>query len=235
MTAPARMDAMVAPMGGCTRETLRCGDARLYDAVLRPCCREHVRKIVADTVALLEEYGVRYWADYGTLLGAVRNPMTTWADYPWLPRSGDVNQPVNAPLAPGIIPHDKDADFGVMWPDWEKLMRVRAGLERQGYALQVNPHAAKMKVRLSQFNHTNLDLFCWREKSAGVLTRVRYNTVDLYKGRDIPAGMLLPLTQVEWEGMTLPAPTNPEAFCAFRYGPSWRTPIAANHAGKKVP
>lgn len=224
MTAPTRMDAMVAPLGGCTRETLRCADARLYDAVLRPCCREHVRRIVADTVALLVEYEVTYGADYGTLLGAVRNPMTTKADYSWLPQ----DQLPDGPLAPGIVPHDKDADFFVMLTDWPKLMRVRAGLERKGYVTQVNPYGAKMKVRLSQVNHTNLDLFCWRQKPDGGYLRPRYATVDLNKGRDIPPGMLLPLTQVEWEGMTLPAPTNPEAFCAFRYGPTWKTPIAAN-------
>lgn len=229
MTAPARMDAMVAPLGGCTKDTLRCADARLYDAVLRPCCREHVRRIVADTVALLVKYEVTYWADYGTLLGAVRNPMTTWADYPWLPQNEGVNGAVNGRLAPGIVPHDKDADFGVMLSDWPKLMRVGAELGRQGYVTQVNPHGAKMKVRLSQFNQTNLDMFCWLQQAGGGYLRPRYNTVDLYKGRDIPPGMLLPLTQVEWEDITLPAPTNPEAFCAFRYGPTWRTPIAANY------
>lgn len=188
-------------------------------------------QIVTDTVALLELHKVTYWADYGTLLGAVRNPTTTQADYPWLWPESAVNGAVNAPLAPGIVPHDKDADFGVMWSDWARLMRVGGALERKGYKVRLNPGGAKMKVRLSQWNNTNLDLFCWRQKAGGIYYRPRYIQVDQFKGRDIPPGMLLPLTTVEWEGMRLPAPVNPEAFCEFRYGPSWRTPLAANHDG----
>jgi hypothetical protein len=219
-----------APLGDCTAATLRCGDAKSHAAELRVCCRAHVRQIVVDAVRELERHGVTFWADYGTLLGAVRNPLTTWADYPWLPQDG---KPAG-PLAPGIVPHDKDADFGVLWTDWQKLMRVRAALERRGYALRVSPHGAKMKIRLSDLNHTNLDLFSWREM-AGVMHRPTYNAVDNYKGRHFPKGALFPLGPITWEGLTLPAPVNPEAFCAFRYGPKWRTPIAANHNPERIP
>jgi hypothetical protein len=90
-----------------------------------------------------------------------------------------------------------------------------------------------MKVRISATNSTNLDLFGWRERVGGIFFRPGYVGVDAYKGRDIPKGMLLPLGTVEWEGTALPAPVNPEAFCAFRYGPTWGTPIPANHDGKR--
>jgi phosphorylcholine metabolism protein LicD len=188
---------------------------------------------VADTVAAFQSLRVRYWADYGTLLGAVRNPMTTKADYPWLWPDAGVDGAVNPPLAPGIIPHDKDADFGVFASDWAKLMQVRAALERKGYYVQTRLHHSMLKVCLSAVNRTALDLFAWREKANGQFMRPRYISVDQYKGRDIPKGMLLPLGTVEWEGMQLAAPVNPEAFCAFRYGPTWRTPIAANHDGRR--
>lgn len=232
--APPRPSPTIsAPLGECTRDTQRCADARDYHAILRPCCRAHLIQIVADTVAFLEEHQITFWLDYGTLLGAVRNPLTTWADYPWLPHVGDVNGPINAPLAPGIIPHDKDADFGVLWSDWEKLMQMRAALQRKGYDVIARPTAGMVKIRLSAINQTNLDLFCWREKVGGAFYRTRYIVpgVDAYKGRDIPAGMLFPLSTVDWEGMTLAAPKDPMAFCAFRYGLNWKTPIAANHDG----
>lgn len=211
----------------CTRDTLRCANARSYQAEMRSCCRDHLVTMIRDTVGLLVEYKVTFFADYGTLLGAVRNPLTTWADYPWLPQQ---NRP-SEPLAPGIIPHDKDADFGALWSDWSKLMRVRAGLERLGYAVRVNPPAAKLKIRLSEKNHTNLDIFCWRSRSDGSFSRPMYISVDHFKGRDIPKDKLFQLTTVQWEGMSLPAPADPEAFCAFRYGENWRTPIPANHDG----
>lgn len=217
------------PLGDCTRETGRCADAKNYRAELRPCCRNHVRQIVADTAALLTEYGVTWWADYGMLLGAVRNPLTTWKDYHWLPQEGKPS----GPLSPGIVPHDKDADAGFMGADWSKLMRVRSGLERKGYVVLVKPHGLKMKVRLSQSNTTNLDLFGWREKVGGILFRPRYINVDNYKGRDFPAKWVKPMGAVQWEGLTVPAPNNPVEFCAFRYGASWMTPIPANHDGKR--
>lgn len=222
-----------APLGGCTRDTLRCQDARDYGSVLRSCCRAHTRQIVADTVAELTRLGIAYFADYGTLLGAVRNPMTTWADYPWLTPPEDVNEAVNAPLAPGIIPHDKDSDFGAFATDWKELMHVRAQLERMGYSVLVRPHFGMMKVMLSPTNHSNMDIFFWNLRGDGSFFRRRYIHVDAYKGRDIPKGMLLPLGTVEWEGLTLSAPVNPEAFLAFRYGPGWRTPIPANHDSVK--
>ena len=216
-----------SPIQGCSRGTLRCPDARSYQAELRHCCRDHLRSIVRDAAALLEEHQVTWWADYGTLLGAVRNPLTTWADYPWLSQQGRTP----GPLAPGVIPHDKDADFGALWADWGQLMRVRAGLERLGYDVLVRPQLGNLKIRLSAINHTNLDIFTWRRRPSGALYRVHYISVDAYKGRDIPAGALEPRGTVEWEGLALAAPVNPEAFCAFRYGPAWRKPVAANHDG----
>jgi hypothetical protein len=216
-----------AVVSDCTAKTQRCGDAKSYHAELRPCCRGHIRQIVADTAELMAEHGVTWWADYGTLLGAVRNPLTTWADYPWLPQEGRPE----GPLAPGIIPHDKDADTGFLATDWSKLMRVRAALERKGYYAKVGPFRLKLKIRLSMANSTNLDLFGWREKVGGVLFRPSYVNVDHYKGREFKKADGFPLTTVEWEGLQLPAPKNPEAFCAFRYGPNWRTPIAANNDG----
>jgi hypothetical protein len=243
MTTPALLHRaqLAAQLGGasvlgqCTRHTVRCADARRYQAALRDCCRGHLRTIVTDAVAALREAGVLFWADYGTLLGAVRNPLTTWADYPWLYQT---DRPPG-PLAPGIIPHDKDADFGVLTAEWTTLLRVAAALTAQGYFVLVRPHQGSIKVCLSVTNRTNLDLFAWREhailghKPATMLRRAHYISVDQFKGRDFPKADLLPMASVEWEGLRLPAPRDPKAFCAFRYGDAWCTPLAANHDGKR--
>jgi hypothetical protein len=214
----------------CTADTRRCVDARSYLAALRPCCRGHLRQLVADVQQVFGDLGIRWWADYGTLLGAVRNPLTTWADYPWLPQR-------EGPIAPGIIPHDKDADFGALHAEWDKIKRACILLRRKRYHVIQWP-GVKVKVRTSRINHTNLDLFLWQQRSDGVMSRAwdgvsHYIPVDAFKGRDFPATWLDPMTTVEWEGLTLPAPTDPAAFCAFRYGSNWMTPVAANHDGVK--
>jgi phosphorylcholine metabolism protein LicD len=61
--------------------------------------------------------------------------------------------------------------------------------------------------------------------------RSGYAQVDRFKGKEFHEDLLFPLTTVKWEGRTLPAPRDPEAFLAMRYGPNWMTPVMANNDG----
>ena len=209
----------------CDRNTARCPDARSYDHALRPCCRQHVIDIMRNVAAEMDRQKVVWWADYGTLLGAVRNPLTSRSDYPWLELD-------DVPIAPGIVPHDKDADLGVLHTHWGKAVQaVRDCRRTHKYDVVITAYRGSMKVRLSPKNHTNVDLFFWHEKPDGTMFRRGYAQVDAFKGREFHRDILFPLGTVEWEGLTLPAPRDPEAFLAMRYGPNWRTPVAANHDG----
>src|SRR5690606_5089095 len=64
-------------IGPCTRQSARCPDARDYLTELRPCCRSHLIETMSAVAEVFKEVGCKWWADYGTLLGAVRNPLTT--------------------------------------------------------------------------------------------------------------------------------------------------------------
>lgn len=203
--------------GPCTPLTSRCPSARDYRSELPACCRAHLVALMQAAAAALNKAGAVWWADYGTLMGAVRNPMTTWADYPWLPQAG---RPAG-PLAPGIVPHDKDADLGVTF-------RSLGSFQPPARVLVFKD---SLKLELSVRNKTNVDLFLWHERPDGTLYRERYAAVDDFKGREFHRDLLFPLSTVEWEGMTLPAPRDPEAFLAMRYGPGWRTPLPANNDG----
>lgn len=181
-----------------------------------------------EVAAAFDTAGVTYWMDYGTLLGAFRNPLTTWADYPWLPQE---DRP-EGPLPPGIIPHDKDGDWGVLWEHWvaaENALRRRC----RGLHLLTRKPAPSIKVRPSPRNKTNLDLFFWIEhpRKNGRMFRRKYASVDTYKGKVFDRADLFPLQPMEWEGLQLPAPKDPEAWLEFRYGPNWHTPIPANNDG----
>ncbi len=215
-------------MNACTAKTKRCANARDYHSALRPCCRGHLVRMMTDFAESANRHGVRWWADYGTLLGAVRNPLTTRADYPWLdPEVFDGM----APLAPGIIPHDKDCDLGALSEDWRLLLLVRLDLEAKGYHVRVRKQSASIKIRLSEINTTNIDVFTWDSAADGILHRRTYINVDRFKGRHFPRAWVENRGLVEWEGLTLPAPADPVSFCEFRYGDTWRTPVAANHDG----
>jgi hypothetical protein len=220
---------MTVATAACSRDTPRCADARSYYSELRPCCRDIIVGMSRDVAAAFDAAGVTYWMDYGTLLGAFRNPLTTWADYPWLPQEG---RPAG-PLAPGIIPHDKDADWGVLDKQWVEAERALRSKERRHLTLLVRKYRGSIKVRPSPVNKTNLDLFFWVEhhSRAGRMFRRGYTPVDAYKGKHFDRADLFPLQPMEWEGLQLPAPKDPEAWLAFRYGPNWHTPIPANHDG----
>jgi hypothetical protein len=217
----------VVPMP-CTAATGRCSDARDYNVELAECCRAHVVTLMRTTADFLNSIRATWWADYGTLLGAVRNPMTTWADYPWLRQTGRVT----AGPAPGIVPHDKDADLGVMFESWDQASRkFGAWLSNRCFHLHQNRRRRSLKARLSWKNHTNVDVFFWKQRPGGMMFRDVYASVDRFKGKEFPISSLLPLSTVEWEGLILPAPRDPEAFLEMRYGPKWRTPMPSNNDG----
>ena len=223
MVATAGSNVRISPHP-CTRATQRCPDARDYTVELAECCRTHVRDLMVATRDFLNSIGAVWWADYGTLLGAVRNPTTTWADYPWLRQTG---RRTPGPAA-GIVPHDKDGDLGVLMGSWDvALQKFPAFLAGRDFHLYKNVHRRSMKARLSYTNTTNVDVFFWHER-ASALYRDHYARVDRDKGKDFPLSLLFPLSTVEWEGLTLPAPHDPEAFLEMRYGPNWRKPVAEN-------
>jgi fukutin-related protein len=187
----------------CTSISARCADARKYDVELRPCCRGHILYLLRAVLGAFENARIPFWADYGTLLGAVRHG--------------------------GLIPWDKDADIGVAWPHWNAVLRLEATFRsRFGFDVLVRPVSGSIKLRLSRVNHTNLDIFFWRTRPDGVMYRNRYAKVDAFKGREFSSDLLYPLGSVQFEGLQLPAPVDPDAFLSMRYG-AWRTPVRANN------
>lgn len=189
---------------GCTEETPHCPESRTYKLDTPECCRNHLRDLVFEMADLLDESGVTWWMDYGTLLGAVR--------------SG------------GVIPHDKDQDLSFLATDWDK---VRSLPIKEPRTFDHHPPGQgatgdNMVYGLSSVNRAAVDLFPWYDDGQH-LYRKRYYPVDQFKGRDIPKDHLFPLTRIPFEGRDLPAPRNPEEFVAFRYGPDWKTPIRSHH------
>jgi hypothetical protein len=231
----------------CTPETARCVVATLYTHDLPDCCRGHLTHVMFQLDDALRAAGVRHFMDYGTLLGAVRNPFLG--------------------LEPGIVPHDKDGDLGFLAEDWEKLLSIPDSwseerevtpghLERHGTGLGLHwihklprqeirragtfTYGAgdSIKVCRSAVNHTNVDLFPWYDRAYlmrpdGKRYRYHYVHVDRFKGKEFPEARLLPLTEIEWEGRQLYAPGDWEWFVEHRYGAGWRKPVHANNDGVK--
>lgn len=81
-----------------------------------------LRRILKDTAEVLQQHGVSYWADFGTLLGLVRD--------------GDV------------ILGDKDVDLCVLEIDRPRVLAVEADLVARGYRLTGEGGAARKLMRV---------------------------------------------------------------------------------------
>ena len=201
---------------GCNAATLRCQEARIPLLDTPECCKAHVRRIMADLARLMDRDGIRWWIDYGTLLGWVREG--------------------------GMIRYDKDGDLGVHGGDRAKLLALIPELLGLGYhAVYAPPRPTqrfrtgdRMKVRVSNRNWTNVDLFLWYpdQPIKGHLDRKNYIGPDLYKGRDFPIEWAFPLQRGEWDGIDVSVPAEPELLAAHRYGDTWMEERREKHPAK---
>ncbi len=104
---------------GCNKNTSPC-PFNLYVNRLglntAPCCREHMQSLVHSVSGWLEEIGVDYWLEGGTLLGAVRD-------------NGE------------LLPWEDDVDVSVVMEDdssWKALVAgVTACAARDGYCIDI--------------------------------------------------------------------------------------------------
>lgn len=197
--------------GPCTRDTARCPEARVMLLDTPECCLAHVRGIMRDLTRIFDREGIRWWADYGTLLGFLQFG--------------------------GMIPWDKDGDLGILAEDREKLLGLRGELMALGYYPTYAPvrpterfrTGDRLKVRLSAKNHSNVDVFIWCDRPGGMLDRINYIGSDLYKGRQFPREWALPLGRGQWDGIEISLPHQPEKLAAHRYGEKWQEPLRIKH------
>jgi hypothetical protein len=171
---------------------------------------------IVEVCDIIQGQGVELFADYGTLLGAVRHK--------------------------GFIPWDKDADFSFLCHDIKDATKALGSafkaLRSCGY--RVGDSQQKMRPQkpsqaaLTRFvvmgHHHPIDFFSWHQEGA-TWRRKKYLWEDQRwgKGREIQDGWIRPIIQIPFEGMAIPAPSNYEALLEHRYG-DWKVPV--NYYGK---
>jgi hypothetical protein len=195
----------------CTAETRRCPEGPNMKLDTPACCKGHVRRIMADVAAELDKAEIRWWIDYGTLLGYLNFG--------------------------GMIPWDKDGDLGVYGKDRAAFLKLQERFLAMGYHATFAPPRPtqrfrtgdRMKVRVSQSNHCNVDLFIWYDIAGGRLDRKNYIGADMYKGREFPKGLAFPLKRGLWDGIEVSVPAEPELLAEWRYGGNWREPLRIKH------
>lgn len=190
--------------GPCTRTSSRCSDASNMKRMTRECCLSHIYEMTAAILEVFADLGICWWGDYGTLLGAARHQ--------------------------AIIPWDKDGDLGALHADLDRILLARDALNDRGYFATYWTRRERMKVRLSQLNHTNVDVFLWRERPDGTLYRKTYAACDRFKGREFPREWLEPFVELPFGELMLQVPAEWEKLLDWRYG-DWQTPLHKNNDG----
>lgn len=144
---------------------------------------------------LLEEHNIKYWLDWGTLLGAVRNGR--------------------------MIPWDYDIDLGMFHDDAQRLIALSPDIAKDGFDLtafwcNTYVHIIRFFTKEHGLNF-HIDIYPWivvgeTVRAVDNLNRIR-TMIELTD-----------LDSVEFEGAKYPCPQNPEKSLLHRYGTDWRIP-----------
>lgn len=176
----------------CTRETERCK----YHS---KCCTRNLEIILEYVDSLFKEINIKYWLDYGTLLGAVREGQ--------------------------LIEYDTDIDLGILESDRGKLISLEDRIENDGFYLNKDKKLDFYRIALSKINTLHADIFFWKKREDGTLYREEYMKKDENKGRDFNEISIRELETRNINNKPYPVPSDPEDFCRFRFGSNWKEKI----------
>lgn len=187
---------------GCSKETVRC-----FGTVLEsipsylfekkwtpPCCLANLRKTARHVFNNLDEAGIRYWLEAGSLLGAMR--------------SGD------------ILPWDHNVDVGFIREDlhrssWLKKAKDKPVVDTKGFLWEKATEGNFYRVHYSKTNRIHVNLFPFYSKN-GTMTKDSWFTS--HKRMEFPENFLHPMSSIEFAGRSVPSPNNIRDFLELKFG-----------------
>lgn len=162
--------------------------------------RDRLLVNAAAIVETLEQHGFTTYIVGGSLLGAVRDG--------------------------GLMPHDDDIDLAFL-ADSSDPADIALASYRMEHLLK---DAGYVVVRHS-LAHLEIDFFSpsghvehYVDVFTGFFRDGLYCQPFALRGPEVVPEDLVPVQRIEIEGVSLPAPANPEAWLSYAYGPDWRIP-----------
>ena len=189
---------------GCTKSTSRCFpsviDTPSYLLEGRwtpPCCLNGLRKTARHVFSTLENEGLEYWLEGGSLLGAARHN--------------------------DIIPWDYDVDIGIHMKDISKVSFLESVWnnnkkheDSEGFVWERANEGNFIRVQYSKINHLHVDIFPFYEKN-GVMTKdtwFKSHRQDM----EFPARYLKPLERLNFVGVKAMVPNHYKDFLEMKFG-----------------
>lgn len=187
---------------GCKRDTARCFGpvidlmpSYLYEGKWTPpCCLANLRKTALHVFSILDESGVRYWLESGSLLGAMR--------------SGD------------ILKWDYDVDIGFYRDDipqcsWLQKAKSKPIVDKKGFVWEKATEGNFFRVVYSKSNRIFVNLFPFYNKNG---TMAKDSWFTSHKNMEFPEQFLHPMSSIEFLGRYVPSPNNVRDFLEIKFG-----------------
>lgn len=184
---------------GCSRESSRCFGpvingipSYLYqNRFTPPCCISGLRKVAHHVFDKLEEVGIRYWLESGSLLGAMRN--------------GD------------ILPWDHEVQIGVNRDDLERSSWLIQAMDKpvvdnHGFVWKKATEGEFFEVQYSKVNHLTVNILPFYAKNGSMLRDAWF-----LNNKDFPEQFLHPMSSIEFAGRQVPCPNNIRDFLELKY------------------
>ncbi|XP_069669175.1 ribitol 5-phosphate transferase FKRP [Periplaneta americana] len=188
---------------GCNRDVPRCFGTVIDDMPqylwegkwTPPCCLAGLRRTARHVFARLDEAGVRYWLEGGSLLGAMRG-----AD---------------------ILPWDYDVDIGMFREDigrcpWLVRARTQPVIDNDGFVWEKAAEGDFFRVQFSRMNHLHVDIFPFYQRNNTMTKDTWFPTHK--QDKEFPEHFLHPMASIEFVGREVPAPNNIRDFLEFKFG-----------------
>jgi len=156
-----------------------------------------LKKCMKDFHKICSDNNISYWADGGTLLGAVRDK--------------------------GIIPHDDDLDVCIFQEDFEKLSSVLKTHPIYEIVL-VHNYIYKVKRRDLKAN-VWVDLFVVSKDDKGIIRYDKKEHRERWSKFYYKESEVFPIKNVPFEDYYISVPNNPIPYLERGYGKNWKTPI----------
>ncbi|MCF7921675.1 MAG: LicD family protein [Candidatus Marinimicrobia bacterium] len=177
-----------------------------------PKNRKNAHNLLRNSCEILEDLGIHYWLDFGTLLGLIReNKLIDW---------------------------DKDMDLSVRFESEEKMDEMIRALGKI-YPIKILPPSIRPgvwhigKYRTVKAFHQkyglirtdpHLDFFTQYRGLYDGQSEATYRSVIAGINNEIPAAFVDELDCFQFQGHEYAIPNHVEDFLALRYGTDWRTP-----------
>ena len=194
------------------RQQLLSESYKIHPFQFTPKNRKQAHKLLRKSCEILEELGIHYWLDFGTLLGLIReNKLIDW---------------------------DKDMDLSIRFESVEQV-EVLIGVLSQHYPIKILPPSIRPgswklgKYRTIKAFHKkyglirtdpHLDFFTQYRGVYDNHKEATYRSVIAGVNNEIPASYVDDLDTFHFDGHDYAIPNHAEEFLALRYGDDWRTP-----------